>query len=737
MNIPMIDIADADSAQPGAIATLKDLAIALCQALQNYPHYVVVNGFPPHHSPEYLKTLARGIGAAMEVPPTKALLDEEAVSFTVVNINPEAAEPRGDVTRFSRTRQPLNPHTDSSYLPLPHELVGFQCIVADDQGGETVMVPVEDVLLHLDADVAALLREPVYSFGALGEERYAILSGEGDAAQIRYYRAQIDYTLTRQPNSLSEAHQAALQKLDVCLEQLAPGHQFVVQPGQIVWMHNHQVLHGRTALSSKSDRLLYRIRLHVSSLQLPSPTLPNQAAAHLAFADHLEYLERWERALEHYQRASAATDDVEVLNRCGHFLLRRGWFEEAIALFQRAIALEPNHYDNGLALSSLAHKLGNRQEAQERLEHVIRCHPHILEDSYEPHKPTILRLRGFEGAAYGIVTQPDGTYEKILRGGHFSTDHLLNKSAYNIRLLNLYQNNVDELETLPAFDLILNTIACPDSKPASLRSAARFVDRHPHIPCINSPQQVLETTRERNSIRLNRLSGVRFPHTQQLWWDGVSPDQVVKQVMDGGFTFPVIVREVGSQTGQSVVLLGDSAALRRHFENSSPNQSYYVIQFHNCCLQPDVFHKMRLFCIDGVFYPVANVFHDSWNIHSGDRYSIMIHHSWMQDEEKAYLSDPVRYLGRQTFDHLSAIRDLVQLDFFGLDFTLLQDGTLLIFELNAAMRHNFDHAGNFPYTRPYLEKISHAFHQMVRDQILKVEPTGGRKRAIALAEPQG
>jgi tetratricopeptide (TPR) repeat protein len=731
MNVPMIDVTDACSeSSQGSLKTLTQLAIAIRESINHYPYFVIVSGFPAHKQPDYLKMLARGIGAAIELNPSKKLLDEDAVSFTEVSVNPEKIEPGGDATRYSRTHKFLPPHTDSSYLPIPHEVVGFQCIVADEQGGESVIVPIDDILQYLENDVVALLQEPVYPFG---QGRYAILTVQEDCRQIRYYRTQIEHSLALNDATLPAPHQAALNTLDILLEKLAPSYQFQMQPGQILLMHNCRVLHGRTMLSTESsERLLYRIRFHLSSLSPVTPTIADEFKTHLALATQLEHLGRIDQAEHHYHRVSGLAHGVEELNLYGDFLLRRGQFTDAIALFRQSFVLDPAGYESGLALTSLANVLGYEQEAQETQKQVVRYHPHRLEDTYDPQKPTILRLRGFEGATYSILPQPDGihqqfkkagTYKTLLRGGHFSIEHLLEAKAYNLRLLNIFEENVDDLETIPAFDLILNTIACPDSKRASLLTAARWIDRYPHIPVINHPRLVLQTTRERNSIRLNLLSGVQFPKTEILWWDGHSLVQMQKDIMGLGFVFPLIVREVGTQTGKSVELIETASALQSHFQDSPSNRAYYIIQFNHCCIKPNIYHKMRVFFIDGNFYPIANVFHNGWNVHSGDRYSEMVHQEWMQAEEKKYLGDSCGYLGQENMDRLYAVRDLIKLDFFGIDFTILQDGTLFIFELNAAMRHNFDHAGNFPYTRPYLEVASRAFNQMVHNR-LRLEAVG-------------
>ncbi|MEO0688229.1 MAG: hypothetical protein AAFY76_25015, partial [Cyanobacteria bacterium J06649_11] len=349
--------------------------------------------------------------------------------------------------------------------------------------------------------------------------------------------------------------------------------------------------------------------------------------------------------------------------------LKIGEFNRAEKIFRKCIALDPKDYESGLALSSLARMKGNQTEAKNLLKPVMEASPLIVEDDSHPQQQTILRLRGIENAAYSILASSDGTFSKLLRGGHFSITNLLGEE-YNLMLFNIFENNVDVLKDFPQFDLILNTIACPDSKRKSLLSAARFVDRYPHIPLINHPRKVLETTRHRNSIRLNTIPGITFPKTEKISWFGNGLDEIINTIYGWGFEFPIIVRKAGSQTGQSVILADNEFTLRKHFQNSPTNQEYYIIQFQDIPIRPNVYHKMRLFFIDGTLYPVANVFNNTWNIHSGDRYSIMDKQQWMQAQERAYLADPCGYLGYENFNRMHIIRDIVALDFFGIDFTI-------------------------------------------------------------------
>lgn len=420
----------------------------------------------------------------------------------------------------------------------------------------------------------------------------------------------------------------------------------------------------------------------------------------------------------HYRLASQlAPHELDILSAHGKFLLRHGQLSAAAQLFCRCLKIAPTDYDSGLILSSLAHHSGDKKAARRLLNQTIQHHPYVWERKRQARKRTILRLRGIDGSAYELMRRADGSYKYLLRGGHFSIQNLVEKQAYNLLILNLLGNNGDTLTDFPQVDLIINTLACPDLKRSSLLAAARFCDRHPALPVINPPRYVLDTTRERNALRLNLIPGVRFPKTERLTWKGGSPEALLQEIDGLGFAFPMIIRQVGSQTGKSVGLVADEAGLVAHFQQCPTQQAYYIIQFQDCRNAQGAFNKIRVFFVDGTLYPVANLFHDAWNVHSGDRYQIMDKTNWTQAAEQAFLQDPTNYLGQENIDKLYQIRDVVKLDFFGIDLTILPDGTLFIFELNAAMRHNFDHAQNFPYTKPYLQRISTAFNTMLQQRL--------------------
>ncbi|MEO1000288.1 MAG: TauD/TfdA family dioxygenase, partial [Pseudomonadota bacterium] len=164
------------------------LAARIAEALATPPYYVVLTGLPPMEERALTVALARGIAEEL---PTKPGMSEERrgkVSFTRVRINPERSAQGGSSTAYSRTNQPLALHTDSSYMDDPHEVVAFQMVQADDQGGETLMMSLDTILAGLDAETRAALAEPIFPFNRIA---LPILWERG-GTRIRYYRAQID-----------------------------------------------------------------------------------------------------------------------------------------------------------------------------------------------------------------------------------------------------------------------------------------------------------------------------------------------------------------------------------------------------------------------------------------------------------------------------------------------------------------------------------------------------------------
>ncbi|ROU01260.1 TauD/TfdA family dioxygenase [Histidinibacterium lentulum] len=249
-------------AAPDHRAALRNLAASLVAALRKPPHFVRLTGLAPTERSDLAATLARLIAVTPPHPPG---MDPERLlklSFTQVRVDPEKASGSGAVTAYSRTAQPLALHTDSSYLARPHPLVLFQFVRADEAGGASVMASVHDVMQSAGPELIAELIKPQFPFG---KGDMPILFGRPDDPHIRYYRSQID-TAVAEGAALSDPAREALDRLDALLAGQVRTHEFHAASGEIVFMHNTRVLHGRRGFAETSPRLMYRIRMHTGCL---------------------------------------------------------------------------------------------------------------------------------------------------------------------------------------------------------------------------------------------------------------------------------------------------------------------------------------------------------------------------------------------------------------------------------------------------------------------------------------
>ena len=440
---------------------------------------------------------------------------------------------------------------------------------------------------------------------------------------------------------------------------------------------------------------------------------PGNAGARLALATALLRAGRHDLARRHAHRAARwAAPGWPGTFALAALLFKLGAFDDAGHALIAGLRHDQTNAEALRILSTLLTRAGDPTGARRCLATAARRAPLTGPRYPDPDKPAILRLRALDNSHYAIVQGTSGLFRRGLRRGHFSTRDLIDHDRYTVHIATLFGDTLDRVGRMPAFGLVINTVACADLNPDALHRMDRFLATHADVPVINHPRRVLETTRARNHQRLGTLDGVRFPRTE-LFRTDARPAAVADRLERRGFTYPLIVRRPGTQTGTSMVKLDDRAALLSHLAATPRGTPLYAIQFVDCRGPRGLYHKTRAFFIDGVFYPVANLTNDTWQIHSGDRYRVMSGDPATQEAERAYLDDPEAYLGAQAFGCLHAIARVIGLDFFGVDFTLDHDGRVLVFEANAAMRHNFDHADAFPYTRPHLQRISRAFGAMV------------------------
>ena len=84
-----------------------------------------------------------------------------------------------------------------------------------------------------------------------------------------------------------------------------------------------------------------------------------------------------------------------------------------------------------------------------------------------------------------------------------------------------------------------------------------------------------------------------------------------------------------------------------------------------------------------------------------------------RDEELRFLTDPQRQVGDTAWTALGEIGALLDLDFGGIDFSVLGDGRLLLFEANPTMLVHPEEYPLFSYKNGAVRGIIDAFNRMV------------------------
>jgi hypothetical protein len=125
------------------------------------------------------------------------------------------------------------------------------------------------------------------------------------------------------------------------------------------------------------------------------------------------------------------------------------------------------------------------------------------------------------------------------------------------------------------------------------------------------------------------------------------------------------------------------------------------------------FSKARLYSIGGELHPWNYVFGNGWNVHTDMRVPTMLENEWMQAEERRFLDDPRGAIGARSYEALERLSEVVGLDYFGIDFTVLDDGELMVFEANASVGFFQTWAKTFRYLYPVIDRLGAAFNALM------------------------
>ena len=391
----------------------------------------------------------------------------------------------------------------------------------------------------------------------------------------------------------------------------------------------------------------------------------------------------FKRALELDPRAADAHAAL------GGLYLSVGIVDGAEHHSRRALDADFGHAPASQTLAAVLEARGEAAAAAEVLETAYRRQALFLQPALSP------RLRVLALARSGVGNVPC----RFIMPARFYT-----------RLV-WYMDHAREGEAPdPAdYDVVFNTIGDADLTSSSQRAVARFLGDCPRA-VLNDPARIVETRRDLVPWLLAGVADAVVPRTVRWEAGRCSAGGLLAHARDHGLEPPFLLRPAGSHGGKALTLaasLHDAAAL-----TPEAGVDHYLTAFVDYRSPDGLFRKYRMMFVDRRPHAYHLAISDHWMVHHET--AGMAASPQRRDEERRFLEDPEAVLGARAMAAIRTIGRRLDLDYCGVDFGLLADGRVLVFEANATMLvHEEDPAGPFADKNPHVARICEAFQALL------------------------
>jgi hypothetical protein len=269
----------------------------------------------------------------------------------------------------------------------------------------------------------------------------------------------------------------------------------------------------------------------------------------------------------------------------------------------------------------------------------------------------------------------------------------------------------DEDAQLPAFDLVFNAIGDPDIAAPLGGRLARF-EAQCSRPLLNPNSAITRTSRHRLPALLDGLDDVQTAPCVRYERPGEAEDlkALASLLADHAVTLPLLARPVAAHGGDGLILCDTIETLESRL--STQEGAQYLTAFRDCQSADGFYRKYRVIYVDRRPLPYHLVISPHWIAHyfSADMES----HAWKLDEERRFLQDPRAALGERAMNAIEAIGQRLDLDYGGIDFTLLPDGQVFVFEANATMLAHYERgSGVLAHKNQHVQHIVDVFEHML------------------------
>ena len=387
----------------------------------------------------------------------------------------------------------------------------------------------------------------------------------------------------------------------------------------------------------------------------------------------------------------ASTDALRDV-ATGYFM--KGDEARAERWYRLVLALEPRAAVAHLNLAAIHAHAGRAEEARESKARAFALQRVFVEHARSPVRNVLILCMG------------GGT-------GNVPFDTLLPAAfCRRIKYAIDYARDEEDAE-LPPYDIVFNAIGDADVAAPIARRLERFAASC-RRPILNPPSLVERTFRHLLAARLAGLRDVSAAPCLRADKPPMSSGELAQELAAGGLSWPILVRPPATHGGEGLARSASLEAL--YAQLRALGGPYYLTSFVDYRSADGQYRKYRVIFVDRQPFPYHLAISANWLVHyfSAD----MECHAWKLEEERRFLEDPRAALGARAWEAIEAIGQRLDFDYGGIDFTLLPDGRVLVFEANATMLAHYERDGGpHAHKNPHVRRIVDAFERMQASRI--------------------
>jgi tetratricopeptide (TPR) repeat protein len=354
-----------------------------------------------------------------------------------------------------------------------------------------------------------------------------------------------------------------------------------------------------------------------------------------------------------------------------------------------ALRLRPGHAVASQTLSSLLERRGEHAQAAAVLDAAYRSQSLFREPGRQARMTVLVLATTSSGNVPYRFLMPPRLYGRLV----WYMEHA----------------RLDEIDRAGPYDVVFNAIGDPDLAAPSAPAVRQFLSACSKR-VLNRPDAVERTRRDRLPALLGALEGVAAPRAVRV--DHAACAALKAAAQAGGLTGAVLARPVGSHGGAGLVRVDSQDGLGA-LGDAFAGQAVYLTQFHAYRSPDGGWRKGRVIFVDRRAYPYHWAVADDWLVHYET--SGTADDAARRAEERRFLQDPASVIGQAAWRAVGEIGRALDLDYAGLDFGVLQDGRVLVFEANATMLvHPEPEDGDTAYKNPAVAAIVEAFQAMLQ-----------------------